>query len=91
MEACGQIRGSSGCSRLGFGCVGGCGGGTGLVVRKQKNGSAERAPTALLLEKIGFEIWVPSLEVRDGRPLLVHRHKQVQARTRTKTSCRPWR
>ena len=29
-------------------------------------------------------IWVPSLEVRDVRQLLVHRHKQVQARTRTK-------
>jgi transposase len=27
---------------------------------------------------------VPSLEVRDVRQLLVHRHKQVQARTRTK-------
>jgi len=29
-------------------------------------------------------IWVPSLEERDVRQLLVHRHKQVQARTRTK-------
>ena len=29
-------------------------------------------------------IWVPSLEERDVRQLLVHRHKQVQARTRVK-------
>jgi transposase len=30
------------------------------------------------------KIWVPSLEERDVRQLLVHRHKQVQARTRVK-------
>src|SRR5439155_3830287 len=29
-------------------------------------------------------IWVPTLEERDARQLLVDRHKQVQARTRTK-------
>ena len=29
-------------------------------------------------------IWVPSLEERDVRQLLVHRHKQVQSRTRIK-------
>ncbi len=38
----------------------------------------------LLIEERFPRIWVPSLEVRDVRQLLVHRHKQVQARTRTK-------
>jgi transposase len=38
----------------------------------------------LLLEERFPRIWVPSLEVRDVRQLLVHRHKQVQARTRIK-------
>jgi transposase len=38
----------------------------------------------LLIEDRFPRIWVPSLEVRDVRQLLVHRHKQVQARTRTK-------
>jgi len=38
----------------------------------------------LLLENRFPRMWVPSLEERDVRQLLVHRHKQVQARTRTK-------
>src|SRR5271170_3783561 len=38
----------------------------------------------LLLEGRFPKIWVPSLEERDVRQLLVHRHKQVQARTRVK-------
>jgi transposase len=38
----------------------------------------------LLQENRYPRIWVPSLEERDVRQLLVHRHKQVQARTRTK-------
>src|SRR5579885_3063 len=38
----------------------------------------------LLAEDRVPQIWVSSLEVRDVRQFLVHRHKQVQARTRTK-------
>src|SRR5436190_17064478 len=38
----------------------------------------------LLMEERFPRIWVPSLEERDVRQLLVHRHKQVQARTRIK-------
>jgi transposase len=55
------------------------------VVRRQKT---DRRDAEHLLELLGENrfprIWVPSLEVRDVRQLLVHRHKQVQARTRTK-------
>src|SRR5712691_5808683 len=55
------------------------------VVRKQKT---DRRDAEHLLDLLGQdrfpEIWVPSLEERDVRQLLVHRHKQVQARTRTK-------
>jgi transposase len=54
-------------------------------VRKQKT---DRRDAALLLQLLMEDrfprIWVPSLEERDVRQLLVHRHKQVQARTRTK-------
>ena len=39
---------------------------------------------SLLLQDRFPRIWVPSLEERDVRQLLVHRHKQVQARTRVK-------
>jgi len=55
------------------------------VVRKQKTDrrDAEHLLT-LLLENRFPRIWVPSLEERDVRQLLVHRHKQVQARTRVK-------
>ncbi len=55
------------------------------VVRKQKTDRRDAEHLLhLLLEDRFPKIWVPSLEVRDVRQLLVHRHKQVQARTRTK-------
>jgi transposase len=55
------------------------------VVRKQKtDGRDAEHLMHLLIEDRFPRIWVPSLEVRDVRQLLVHRHKQVQARTRTK-------
>src|SRR5437588_3163256 len=55
------------------------------VVRKQKTDRRDAEHLLQLLMENRFpQIWVPSLEVRDVRQLLVHRHKQVQARTRTK-------
>jgi transposase len=55
------------------------------VVRKQKTDRRDAEHLLRLLMENRFpRIWVPSLEVRDVRQLLVHRHKQVQARTRTK-------
>lgn len=55
------------------------------VVRKQKTDRLDAAHLLqLLLEDRFPRIWVPSLEERDVRQLLVHRHKQVQARTRVK-------
>jgi transposase len=55
------------------------------VVRKQKTDRRDAEHLLDLLRQDRFpRIWVPSLEVRDVRQLLVHRHKQVQARTRTK-------
>lgn len=55
------------------------------VVRKQKTDRRDAEHLMDLLRQDRFPcIWVPSLEVRDVRQLLVHRHKQVQARTRTK-------
>ena len=55
------------------------------VVRKQKTDRRDAEHLLrLLIEERFPRIWVPSLEVRDVRQLLVHRHKQVQARTRTK-------
>jgi transposase len=55
------------------------------VVRKQKTDRRDAEHLLDLLRENRFpRIWVPSLEVRDVRQLLVHRHKQVQARTRTK-------
>src|ERR1700746_3372520 len=54
-------------------------------VRKQKTDRRDAAHLLqLLLEDRFPRIWVPSLEERDVRQLLVHRHKQVQARTRIK-------
>jgi transposase len=54
-------------------------------VRKQKTDRRDAEHLLELLRENRFpKIWVPSLEVRDVRQLLVHRHKQVQARTRTK-------
>jgi transposase len=55
------------------------------VVRRQKTDRRDAEHLLNLLREDRFpRIWVPSLEVRDVRQLLVHRHKQVQARTRTK-------
>ena len=55
------------------------------VVRKQKTDRRDAAHLLqLLLEDRFPRIWVPSLEERDVRQLLVHRHKQVEARTRVK-------
>ncbi len=55
------------------------------VVRKQKTDRRDAEHLLDLLRQDRFpRIWVPSLEVRDVRQLLVHRHKRVQARTRTK-------
>ncbi len=55
------------------------------VVRKQKTDRRDAEHLQVLLREERFpRIWVPTLEERDARQLLVHRHKQVQARTRTK-------
>ena len=54
-------------------------------VRKQKTDRRDAAHLLQLLMENRFpRIWVPSLEERDVRQLLVHRHKQVQTRTRVK-------
>jgi transposase len=54
-------------------------------VRRQKTDRRDaELLLKLLLENRFPRIWVPSLEERDVRQLLVHRHKQVQARTRVK-------
>lgn len=55
------------------------------VVRKQKTDRLDARHLLRLLREERFpRIWVPSLEERDVRQLLVHRYKQVQARTRMK-------
>lgn len=54
-------------------------------VRQQKTDRRDAALLMRLLREQRFpRIWVPSLGERDVRQLLVHRHKQVQARTRVK-------
>lgn len=54
-------------------------------VRKQKTDRRDATHLLqLLLEDRFPRIWVPSLEERDVRQLLMQRHKQVQARTRIK-------
>src|SRR6201997_2241766 len=56
-----------------------------IVVRQQKTDRRDAEHLQMLMRGDRFpRIWVPSLEERDVRQLLVHRHKQVQARTRTK-------
>ena len=56
-----------------------------MEVRKQKTDRRDAAQLLQLLVEQRFpRIWVPSLEERDVRQLLVHRHQQVQARTRIK-------
>jgi transposase len=55
------------------------------VVRKQKTDRRDAEHLLQLLREGRFpRIWVPSLEERDVRQLLVQGHKQVQARTRVK-------
>jgi transposase len=55
------------------------------VVRKQKTDRRDAEHILGLLREEKFpQIWVPSLEERDVRQLLVHRHQRVQARTRAK-------
>ena len=52
-------------------------------VRQQKTDRQDaRVILQLLLEDRFPQIWVPSWENRDLRPLLWHRHRMVQARTR---------
>ena len=54
-------------------------------VREQKTDRRDAALLLRLLRENRFpRIWVPTLEERDVRQLLMHRHKQVQARTRVK-------
>src|SRR6202030_2296366 len=55
------------------------------VVRQQKTDRRDAEHLQVLMRENRFpRIWVPSLEEREVRQLLVHRHKQVQARTRVK-------
>jgi len=55
------------------------------AVRQQKTDRRDAAHLLqLLLENRFPRIWVPSLEERDVRQLLVQRHKQVQTRTQVK-------
>jgi len=55
------------------------------VVRQQKTDRRDAEQLLKLLREERFpRIWVPSLGERDARQLLVHRHQQVQARTRVK-------
>jgi transposase len=62
------------------------------VVRRQKTDRRDAEHILqLLIEERFPRIWVPSLEERDVRQLLVHRHKQVQARTRTKNQLQAMR
>jgi transposase len=55
------------------------------VVRKQKTDRRDAEHLLTLLREDRFpRIWVPSLEERDARQLLVQRHKQVVLRTQVK-------
>ena len=55
------------------------------VVRKQKTDRRDAEHILQLLIEDRFpRIWTPSLEERDARQLLVHRHKQVVRRTQLK-------
>jgi len=55
------------------------------VVRKQKTDRRDAEHILqLLIEERFPRIWTPSLEERDARQLLVHRHKQVVRRTQVK-------
>src|SRR2546425_6578199 len=55
------------------------------VVRKQKTDRRDAEHLQVLLREDRFpRIWVPTLGERDARQLLVHRHKQGEARARAK-------
>ncbi len=55
-------------------------------VRRQKTDRRDAGHILRLLVEQRFpRIWVPSVEQRDIRQLLLHRHKLVQVRTRVKT------
>ena len=54
-------------------------------VRKQKTDKRDAALILQLLVEERFpKIWVPSMEQRDQRQLLIHRHKLVEVRSRVK-------
>ncbi len=54
-------------------------------IRKQKTDKRDAAHLLkLLLEGRFPRLWVPSREQRDGRQLLIHRHKLVEIRSRVK-------
>ena len=56
-------------------------------VRKQKTDRRDAAHIlTLLLEKRFPRLWTPSRQERDQRQLLIHRHKLVQIRTRSRDS-----
>src|SRR5438445_476492 len=56
-----------------------------MVVRQQKTDRRDAEHLQMLMREDRFpRIWVPSLEERHVRQLLGHRHKQVEARSRTK-------
>src|SRR5580700_7554080 len=60
--------------------------------RKQKTDRHDAALLLRLLAEDRFRrIWVPTAAERDGRQLLLHRHKLVRMREQVKTSCRRWR
>jgi len=87
MEACGQYpwfeRLLSACGHQLW--LGDAGAIRASVVRKQKTDRRDAELLMDLLRQGRFpRIWVPSLEERDVRQLLQHRHHQVQARTRVK-------
>jgi transposase len=87
MEACGHYPWFEGLlAELGFGLrLGDAAKIRAAEVRQQKTDRRDAAHILkLLLEGRFPAIWVPSLEERDGRQLLVQRHKQVQLRTRLK-------
>jgi transposase len=59
------------------------------VVRQQKRDRRDAEHRLELLRQDRFpRVWVPSLEERDVQLLLMHRHKQVQARTQVKNQLR---
>jgi Transposase len=57
-------------------------------VRKQKTDRRDAKHILRLLVEERFpRIWIPDTEMRDHRQLLMHRHKLVQIRTRSRTNC----